>query len=444
VSAPGTSGLLKLAEIACEAAIRAGAEFADAAAEHGESRSVSVEKNAIKSSDARRRGGISVRAFFSGGTGWSSASGLTEETARQAGAQAAELARAAEADPDFVDLVEPAGYPTVGGLYDPRLAEVAGPQIAAWITENIDAARGVADDALVSGGASVGWGRWALANSRGVRVSQESTRGSVSVEVVVRRGDDVGSFYDWDAGRSLSDIAPENLGAKAAEEALRYLKSRVIKTATLPVVFGPRSGMSLLSGLCGAASAEEVQRNRSFLIGKLGERVASEHVTLVDDAVIAGGLGSSVCDGDGFPHRRVTLVERGVLKTYLHNHYTANKGGVENTGHSTRGGISTTNVIPSLGTKTAAEIIAEVDDGIYVTLGHPSPDTASGQISAMVDSGFRIAKGKLTFPLKNTMFAGHGLELLANVDAISSDYRTEPGMVLPTVRVQGVRVAGGG
>jgi predicted Zn-dependent protease len=85
-----------------------------------------------------------------------------------------------------------------------------------------------------------------------------------------------------------------------------------------------------------------------------------------------------------------------------------------------------------------------VDDGIYVTLGHPSPDTASGQISAMVDSGFRIAKGKLTFPLKNTMFAGHGLELLANVDAISSDYRTEPGMVLPTVRVQGVRVAGGG
>ena len=176
-SAPGTSGLLKLAEIACEAAINAGAEFADAAAEHGESRSVSVEKNAIKSSDARRRGGISVRAFFSGGTGWSSASGLTEETARQAGTQAAELARAAEPDPDFVDLVEPADYPTVGGLYDPRLAEIAGPQIAAWITENIDAARGVADDALVSGGASVGWGRWALANSRGVRVSQRVRAG---------------------------------------------------------------------------------------------------------------------------------------------------------------------------------------------------------------------------------------------------------------------------
>ena len=444
MSATGTADLLRLAEIACEAAIRAGAEFADAAAEHGESTSVSVEKNAIKSSDARRRGGISVRAFFAGGTGWSSSSGLSEETARQTGAQAAELARAADPDPDFIDLVGPAGYPAVGGLYDPRLAEMARPEIARWITENIDAARGVADDALVSGGASVGWGRWALANSRGVRVSQESTRGSLSVEVVVRRGDDVGSFYEWDAGRSLSDLAPEGLGAKAAEEALRYLKSRVVKTATLPVVFGPRSGMSLLSGVCGAASAEEVQRNRSFLIGKLGERVASERVTLVDDALIAGGLGSSICDGDGFPHRRVTLVEGGVLKTYLHNHYTARKGDAENTGHSTRGGISATNLIPTLGTKTAAEIIAEVDDGIYVSLGRPSPDTASGQVSAMVDAGFRIENGTLTYPLKSTMVAGHALELLANVDAISSDYRAEPGVVLPTVRVQGVRVAGGG
>jgi len=444
VSADGLERVLRIVEVACAAAMRAGAEFVDAAAEHGETRSVAVEKNAIKSSDARRWGAVSVRAFSRGATGWSSASGLSEETARQAGEQAAGLARAAEPDPDFVDLVGPADYAAVPGLFDPRLAEVAGPQIADWITQNIDAARGVAADAVMSGGANVRWRQWALANNLGVRASQASTSGSLFVEVVVRRGDDVGSFYEWDAGRSLSDLAPEDLGAKAAEEALRYLKSRVVKTATLPVVLGPRAGLSLLTGLCGAASAEEVQRNRSFLIGRLGKQVASEHVTLVDDPLIPRGLGSGVCDGDGFPHRRVTLVERGVLKTYLHNHYTARKGNAENTGHSTRGGISATNVIPSLGTKTAAEIIAEVNDGIYITLGRLAPDTASGQISAMVDAGFRIEKGELTYPLKNTMVAGHGLELLANIDAISSDYRAEPGMVLPTVQVQGVRVAGGG
>ncbi len=436
--------LLRIAEIACEAAIRAGAEFADAAAERGEARSIAVERNAIKSSDARRWGAVSVRAFSRGGTGWASASGISEETAREAGAQAAGLAQNAEPDPDFVDLVSPAAYPEVVGLYDEAVAQIAGAQLAEWLTGNVDAARAVAAEAVVSGGASARCREWALVNSRGVRAGQRGTSASLSVSVVIRRDDDVGSFYEWDAARSLAELAPDGLGAKAAGEALKYLKSRTLRSGTYPVVFGPLAAGGLFGGLCGAASAEEVQRNRSFLVGRKGEQVASEQVTLVDDPLIAGGLGSSICDGDGFPHRRVTVVERGVLRTYLHSHYTAKKAGEENTGHSTRGGIAGTNVIPALGEKTAAEIIAEVEDGLYVTLGRPYPDTASGQVSALVDAGFRIKKGKLTYPLRNTMVAGQGLELLANIDAISSDYRAEPGMVLPTVRVQGVRVAGGG
>jgi len=178
-------------------------------------------------------------------------------------------------------------------------------------------------------------------------------------------------------------------------------------------------------------------------VGKKGEQVASRLVTLIDDPLLPGGLSSGVCDGDGFPHRRVVLVENGVLKSYLHSNYTARKAGEENTGHSTRGGIAPTNVIPALGTKTAAEIVAEVEDGVYVTLGRPSPDTATGQVSALVDAGFRIENGELTYPLKSTMVAGYGLELLSSIDAISSDYRAEPGRVLPTIRVQGVRVASG-
>ena len=180
MSADGLERVLRIAEVACAAAMRAGAEFVDAAAEHGETRSVAVEKNAIKSSDARKWGAVSVRAFSRGATGWSSASGLSEETARQAGEQAAGLARAAEPDPDFVDLVGPADYAAVAGLFDPRLAEVAGPQIADWITQNIDAARGVAADAVMSGGANVRWRQWALANNLGVRASQAPAIGRVN------------------------------------------------------------------------------------------------------------------------------------------------------------------------------------------------------------------------------------------------------------------------
>jgi PmbA protein len=435
--------LLKAAQIACEAAVAAGAEQADASAERGRDTAVSVERNTIRSSDTRLWASVSVRAFARGGTGWSNISGLTEEAAREAGRAAAELAQAAEPDPDFLDLVCAAPYPEVGGLYDPKLADIAPADVAGWIAGNIDRARAVAEEAILAGGARASWREWALVNSQGVNVSQRSTSASVRLTVVIKRGDDVGSFSDWDAARAVSELDPTELGAVTAHEALRYLDSRTMRTTTLPAVFGPLAASAFLHGLCGAASAEEVQRNRSFLVGRKGERIASEHLSLVDDALIRGGLSSEVSDGDGFPHRRVTLVENGVLATYLHSHYTARKSAEENTGHSTRGGIAPTNVIPALGIKTAAQIIAEVDDGIYVALGQPRPDLASGQVSALVDAGFRIRNGQLTFPLRNTMIAGHGLEMLANIDAVSSDYRAEPGRVLPTIRVQGVRVASG-
>jgi PmbA protein len=293
----------------------------------------------------------------------------------------------------------------------------------------------------VSGEAEAHWREGVLANSLGVKAAHRATRASVYAQVVIRRNGDVGSFYEWDSARRREDLEPGGIGAKAATEALRYLRSRPVKTATLPVVFGPLAARGLFMGLCAAASAEDVQRNRSFLGGMKGERVAAEHVTLVDDPLIAGGLSSGRFDGDGFPHRRITLVAGGVLQTYLHSNYTANKSGEMNTGHATRVGIAPTNINPQVGSRTAAQIISEVDDGIYVELGQPSPDTASGQISALVDAGFRIEKGELTYALESTMVAGQALQVLQGIDAISSDYRAEPGSVLPTVRVREMRVA---
>lgn len=439
----GPEDLLAIADAACRAAMRAGADFADASVERGRSMSVAVEKNALKSSDTRGWASISVRAFSAGATGWASVSGTGLVAARGAGRKAAELARAAESDPGFVDLVHPAAYPDVAGLFDPRLVEVTAVEVAGWITGNIDGARGVVDDALVTGTARASWWEWALANNLGVAVTQPGTSATVNLQVVIRRGDDVGSYHEWDAARSLAQFAPGAVGPAAATEALRYLDSRRMKTGTLPVVFGPSAAAAFLQGVCAAASAEEVQRNRSFLVGKKEARIAAECLTLVDDPLIAGGLSSAVSDGDGFPHVRVPLVKEGVLQTYLHNHYTANKSGERNTGHSTRGGIACTNIIPSLGVRTASQIIAEVTDGVYVALAQPHPDTASGQMSALVDAGFRIKNGQLTYPLKNTMIAGLAPELLLGLDAISSDYRAEPGRVLPTLRLQGVRVASG-
>ena len=182
------------------------------------------------------------------------------------------------------------------------------------------------------------------------------------------------------------------------------------------------------------------------MAGKLGEQIGSELLTLLDDALIPGGMGSGALDGEGSVRKKVTVVEKGAFRQELHGLYTsekAKKRGEErpNTGHGGRGGGGPTNVIPTLGSKTADEIIAETDEGIYVNFGGVFPNMVTGEISASVDLGFKIEGGKRAYPLKNTMLGVNIFDFLKAIDAISSDARIEPGMVMPTLRATGVCVA---
>jgi len=436
--------LMSLAQMACEVAVKEGAEQADASVSRSHSLGVEIERSAIKSSDAGWGSGVSVRAFYRGGTGWGSASGLDEETVRQTAVKAARMAKVAEPDPDFLSLPAPAEYQQVEGLYDQAVAELSIEQVIAWALASVDEAKAVAGDAIVSGGGGAGSWESALANSLGVAASSRGSHVGLFAFAIIKRGDDVGSYYDFDQARVLADFAPDGLGTKAAQEALGFLAARLVPTATLPVVFGPLSADSLLRSLCYNANAEDIQRKRSYLVGMKGRQVASPLVTITDEPFIPRGLSSGPHDGEGVPHQPLAIVEEGLLRTYLHNSYTAGKAKEPNTGHGTRGGISPTNLIPRLGAATAAEIIADTPEGIYLNMGSVSPNSVTGEISATVDFGFKIEKGKLAYPVKSTMLGINMLDLLKNVDAISSDYREEPGMIMPTIRAHGIKVAGGG
>jgi PmbA protein len=435
--------LLALAHRACEASLAAGAEFADAGAHRGRTISVEMEKGAIRSCEARWSAGVSVRAFSRGGQGYSFSAGLDESEALGAGRNAAELAKAAEPDPDFMTLPEPAVYPGVDGLYDPRVAALDAADLVRWAVENIDAAREVAPEVIVSGGGGTGWYESALVNSLGLEATQRGSHVGMSIFAVIKHGDDVGSYFEYDNGRMLGDFSPHGIGEKATREALKFLGARKIQTSTMPVVFGPLASRGIFWMLCYCANAEGVQRNRSFLIGKKGQKIASDLLTLVDDALIPRGLNSAAFDGEGVPHRALTMVRDGVLLSWLHNSYTAKKAKESNTGHSTRGGISPTNVNPKLGGLPAEQIIRDMKEGLYLPSGFISPNMASGDFSSSVDFGFKIENGELAYPVKNTMIAGNILEFFANLDAVSSDARREPGSIMPTIRVSGLRVAGG-
>ncbi len=165
---------------------------------------------------------------------------------------------------------------------------------------------------------------------------------------------------------------------------------------------------------------------------------------------VPAGMRSAPCDGEGVPTAPRTLIDAGVLTTYLHNSYTAFKAGVQPTGHASRGGYGSTggiaagNLQVQPGDRTEDELIAEVDEGLYIAHAGLSPHPITGEVSTTADFGYRIEGGELTTPLATTLIGSTADELRGGIDAVSSDYREEPGFIMPSIRIASVQVASEG
>jgi len=437
------ANLLQTAVLACEVAKKEGAEWVQAVASESSDIHIELAKSSLKAAGTATLQRLSIRAFVKGGLGSLSTNDLSDRACRRAAKEAAQLAKAAEADPDFVALPSPEDVGEVEGLFDQEIVGLSSEELVRLAGRNIESAKSVFGEVILSGGVGLYHTYSALANSAGVRRERKSTFIGASTFAVVKRGADVGSFYDFDYGRTLADVQLENLGAKATKRALTFLGARRVKTKRMALVLGPLASFSLLRGLAHLAGAENIQRRRSFMTDMRGKRIASERLTLIDDALIPRGLYSGAYDGEGTPRRRVTLIDKGIFANLLHNSYTSNKAREANTGHGTSGGgISATNLRPALGKPSEEEIIKDTKEGLYVNMGALAPNPASGDVSASVDFGFKIENGRLAYPVINAIIGGHIFEILKNIDAVSSDYREEPGNIMPTIRIQDVQVAG--
>ncbi|MGD9498005.1 MAG: TldD/PmbA family protein [Armatimonadota bacterium] len=444
------SELVDLAQAAVDAARVAGADWCDAFCSDVTEVSVEVENSSINYCATIRDQGLSVRAYTRGGQGFASVQTLSLQSARECAQRAVAMSRAAHPDPDFVRLPERDEIGEVPGLFDEELAGLGADAWVRWCARGIEEARAVADDAIVQGGAGAGWGESALASSTGIAVTRRGSSASLYFFVIINRDGDVGSYYEHDQARRLADLEPEGIATKAAQQALRQLGSRPIRTARLPIILGPLATMSLVGSVIGAANAESVQRNRSYLAGREGERIASELLTVREEPHVPAGMRSSPVDGEGVPTMPRTLIDAGVLTTYLHNSYTAFKAGLAPTGHASRSGyestvgISASNLQIQPGERTEAELIAQVDEGLYIAHAGLSPNPVTGEVSTTADFGYRIERGELTTPLSTTLIGSTADELLGGIDAISSDYREEPGFIMPSLRIVSVQVASEG
>lgn len=292
-------------------------------------------------------------------------------------------------------------------------------------------------------------GRKVLANSLGfVGEYQRSYCSVAAVPIAVAPGVAMQRDYWYSVARSLKKLAsPESVGKKAAERALRRLGAKKVPTAKVPVVFDQLTATSLLGDIFSAVNGDAVYRSASFLAGKLGEKVLGSNVSIIDDATIPGGFGSSPFDGEGVPTRRTVVVENGVLASYLLNTYTAKKLGLKTTGNAARGlagnpGIGSGNFFLQPGEKSAQEIVAGIKDGLYVTefLGH-GVNHVTGDFSRGA-SGLWIRNGELAFPVEEITVAGNLRDMFTSIAEIGSDLEFRGSIAAPTLRIEGMTVAG--
>jgi PmbA protein len=254
--------------------------------------------------------------------------------------------------------------------------------------------------------------------------------------------------YWYSASRTLQKLeSPELVGRKAAVRTLRRLGARKVPTRRVPVVFDPMVSRSLIDHVFDAVNGDAIYRHASFLAGKLGDQIAGENITIIDDGTMVGGFGSSPFDGEGVPTRRTVVVERGVLKSYLLNTYTARKLKLQTTGNAARGltgnpGIGCGNFYLQPGGKAPKEIIADISSGLYVTefLGF-GVNLVTGDFSRGA-SGLWIENGELTFPVEEITVAGNLTDMFRNISMIGSDLEFRSSIAAPTMRIEGMMVAG--
>ncbi|MBI1846141.1 MAG: TldD/PmbA family protein [Candidatus Rokubacteria bacterium] len=253
------------------------------------------------------------------------------------------------------------------------------------------------------------------------------------------------SWYSMARKRAGLDD-PASVGRTAAARALRRLGARKVKTTEVPVIFDPENAASLLRSVAAAASGPSLYRRASFLVERLGQRIAASGVTIVDDGLRPGALGSRPFDGEGLPTRRTALVEDGVLVTYLLDTYSARKLGLASTHHGTRDGagvtVGTTNLMLLPGTASPDDLIASVDNGFYVTeligfgVNGVTGDYSRGAV------GLWIENGKLAYPVEEVTVAGNLLEMLLAIDGVASDLVLRDRTAAPTLKIAKMVVAG--
>jgi PmbA protein len=361
-------------------------------------------------------------------------------------------AKASKPDEDWHSLPAKKSFADVKGTYDRSIVELHSEDLVEVASLMLDTAENTDKRVFpIEGGAGASYLSTAIANSNGIASVDHGTIIECSLATICHEGSKVTPVcFEFNAERDYN-IRPEWVGKEAARLAVSALKTKKVETKSTNVVFAQSAFQELLYfTLINAVKADYVQRNQSAFKGKIGEKVASEIVTIYDDGLFNGGLRTWKFDGEGIPQQKTLIIEKGVLRNFIYDNYAAKKEGKESTGNASRAGyLSTPNVEATNfhfmpGTKSPEELFSEVDEGllVYYLQGAHSSNPASGDFSVVATPAWKIENGEIASATEGVMLAGNIFQVLKNISALADNERKIGQLVAPWVLVENVKVIG--
>jgi len=432
-----SDNLLEYAHQLIALALREGAAEAEVYGMVGRSVDADLRKGSVEMASESFHRGLGLRAVVKGAVGFSSTSDMSmlEYVAQSA----VKSAKVRGSDESWRSLPPPEKVVPAHGIFDKRLEQIGPEECLEAAASMLEGCRTVREAEPVSGGVACVCGTSFVINSLGLELMETATLMQASMETIAKAGD-VATGSEFFNSRSFQPSL-EAVGKAAAVMARTSLAGTKAESGTFDVLLKPLAVAELLENtILSSFEADNVQKGRSSLKGRLGEMISSEGLNVHDDGLLAGGLDSSAFDGEGAPSRRTVLIEKGILKGFLYDSYTAGKDGVKSTGNAVRQGYSD---VPRVGMRNlivsspVAYDLLEETKGYLINglIGAHTANPISGDFSVEARNAFRVSPGDLPAPIRSLMLAGNIYDLLKNIE-IGTDVRAIGGIVTPTIKVK--------
>ncbi|MFX1484558.1 MAG: TldD/PmbA family protein [Promethearchaeota archaeon] len=435
--------LLELCQFVVTQAQELGAEAAEAHARSEIELESDVELAQISSVNQQTAVQIAIRVFIGKRMGSAFTNIATRDAVSEAVSLALSAARVTTEDADWKNLPYPKEYPSLEGLWYEEVVKQE-PSVIITATGDLIKKASAAEEGLivVGGGSGVTYGTAAYANSNGIAHSEKSTQSYiVAVAVAQTQAGMTPGVISYDIQRSLN-VNLEKTVEKIATQI--HLCKNVVdgKTGKYTVVFHPQAYSALLNyTLMQGVKGDNVARGKSKIADKIGDRIASEHFSLIDDGLYPGGANTSIADHEGVPRQSTPIIEKGVLRSFLWDTYWANKMGVQSTGNATRNmrqglvDIGFTNLVIEPGTREIEEIISDIDHGYYIQAvqGAHSANPESGDFSVVGNPALLISDGKLVGAINGLMISGNAFNMLKSIVEVAKTPHTLVSWIGPEI-----------